>query len=427
MKIAIVQFPGATGEREMCLAVKRANMEPVEFLWNESREKLRQMDGVIIVGGSSYGDRPRPGVIAALDPVMQEIKSLSELGKPILGVGNGAHILVESGLVPGLENNYVGIALTDNKGVIGDRIFPSSYCNASLYIRLSNHYQRNAFTRHAVGKVLSMPIATSAGCFAMTRALLQEIEMQGLNVFQYCDGTGNVTEEFSINPSGSIANMAAISNKKGNVLAMIPHPERSADGDGIFQSMRDYIATGRVEQVSSLNYYPRKPAVLSYQRPPSGDNQVFEFITELIATDKDAQVVQDALRHLGLPVMVKRQIHWEIECNDQKAFQQIKQSGILFDENKEQECCSHHVTQANSSLPDDLVAKSYLVRGKEDVLGERGLQVMKNNFPTVDIHAVRYGVLWHFIGESSELSELQECLLQTNIICNPISHHLFIF
>ena len=111
MKIAIVQFPGSNCERETMLAVQRAGMTPVEFLWNEPREKLREMAGFILIGGFSYEDRSRAGVIAALDPVMQEIKTQSALGKPILGICNGAQILVETGLVPGLEDNMLGMVL----------------------------------------------------------------------------------------------------------------------------------------------------------------------------------------------------------------------------------------------------------------------------------------------------------------------------
>ena len=102
MKIAIVQFPGSNCERETMLAVRRAGMIPVEFLWNESHVKLREMDGYIIVGGFSYEDRSRAGIIAALDPVMQEIKAQSERGKPVLGICNGFQILCESGLLPGV-------------------------------------------------------------------------------------------------------------------------------------------------------------------------------------------------------------------------------------------------------------------------------------------------------------------------------------
>src|SRR5579863_4408946 len=130
MRIAVVQFPGSNCERETILALKRANMEPVEFLWNEPHEKLRAMDGYIIVGGFSYEDRSRAGIIAALDPVMQEIAAQSATGKPVLGICNGAQILVETGLVPGLENNKIAMALTENKRVANGKILGTGYYNA---------------------------------------------------------------------------------------------------------------------------------------------------------------------------------------------------------------------------------------------------------------------------------------------------------
>ena len=90
IKIGLIQFPGSNCERETALALKRSGMEPVEFLWNESVNKLRRLDGYVIIGGFSYEDRSRAGIIAALDPVMQEIKAQSEKGKPVLGICNGA-------------------------------------------------------------------------------------------------------------------------------------------------------------------------------------------------------------------------------------------------------------------------------------------------------------------------------------------------
>ena len=96
------------------MACQRVGLDPVEFLWNEPADKLPNFDGYVIVGGFSYEDRSRAGVIAALDPIMDQIKIEAEQGKPALGSCNGAQILVESGLVPGLEDCRVGMALTDN-------------------------------------------------------------------------------------------------------------------------------------------------------------------------------------------------------------------------------------------------------------------------------------------------------------------------
>ncbi|MBT3829526.1 MAG: phosphoribosylformylglycinamidine synthase I, partial [Candidatus Marinimicrobia bacterium] len=117
INIAIIQFPGSNTERETLMACRRVGLNPVEFLWNEPAEKLSDFDGIIIVGGFAYEDRSRAGVIAALDPIMKQIKLEAKNGKPVLGICNGAQILVESGLVPGLANHRVGIAITDNKRV----------------------------------------------------------------------------------------------------------------------------------------------------------------------------------------------------------------------------------------------------------------------------------------------------------------------
>ena len=103
MNIAIIQFPGSNTERETLMACRRVELNPVEYLWNESAEKLSDFDGYVIVGGFAYEDRSRAGVIAALDPIMKQIKIEAGKGKPVLGICNGAQILVESGHVAGIE------------------------------------------------------------------------------------------------------------------------------------------------------------------------------------------------------------------------------------------------------------------------------------------------------------------------------------
>src|SRR3990167_9106548 len=108
-RIAIIQFPGSNCESESIRAVRAAGMEAEEFLWNEDYRKLENYDGYFIVGGFSYEDRSRSGIIAALDPIMPVIAAEAKKGKPVLGVCNGAQILVETGLVPGLKDNQVGI------------------------------------------------------------------------------------------------------------------------------------------------------------------------------------------------------------------------------------------------------------------------------------------------------------------------------
>lgn len=412
MKIAIVQFPGSNCERETILAVKRAGMEACEFLWNESRDKLRAMDGYVIVGGFSYEDRARAGIIAALDPVMTEIKAQSELGKPILGICNGAQILVESGLVPGLENNKTAMVLTENKRIANGKILGTGFYNAWVHMRLSDQYQRNAFTKHLTQQnILPVPVAHAEGRFVMTDALLQEIETQGLNVFQYCDASGKIIDDFPTNPNGSLRNIAAISNKAGNVMAMMPHPERTISGDVIFHSMRDYIAQGRREESIPLHYYPRQLSMQKYTPP----QDAHVCIVELIITDNHALTVQNTLRQLGIPVTVKRQIHWEIQCENSAVAAQIKRSGVLFNDRKEKEV-THEVNE-NKEV--------YLIRAKDNLLGEQKVQALQDHFAISDVQQIKQGVLWHFSSEEAKIADLINPILHTNIIYNPYAHECY--
>lgn len=408
MRIAVVQFPGSNCERETMLAIKRAGMEPVEFLWNEPREKLRAMDGFVIVGGFSYEDRSRAGIIAALDPVMEEIKLQSELRKPILGICNGAQILVETGLVPGLENNKVAMALAENKRMAAGKILGTGFFNTWVYMRVSDEYQRNAFTKQlSPQKILRIPIAHAEGRFMMSKALLQEIQAQGLNAFQYCDADGFVTDHFPVNPNGSINNIAAISNKQGNVMAMMPHPERTTEGDVIFQSMRAYIEEKHSESTVPLYYYPRKSKLPVYQKAQKS----VECVVELIITDNQALTVQNTLRQLGYPVSVTCQRHWEIHAEDAATIQKIKASGVLFNDRKEMEAKTK--------------TTGYLVRPKEDLLGQEKLQMLKNHFDIQQVNNIQHGLLWYFTFEDDKMADRVTQILNTNIIYNPYAHDCY--
>ena len=121
-KVAIIQFPGSNTERETIQACLRVGLSPIEHLWNKPHTTLSEYDGYIIVGGFSYEDRSRSGIIAALDPVIDKVRLESLKGKPVLGICNGAQILVESGLVPGLKDKQIGIALTENKRMVKNEV-----------------------------------------------------------------------------------------------------------------------------------------------------------------------------------------------------------------------------------------------------------------------------------------------------------------
>jgi phosphoribosylformylglycinamidine synthase subunit PurQ / glutaminase len=415
MRIGIVQFPGSNCERETILAVQRAGMTPVEFLWNEPAEKLEAFDGYIIVGGFSYEDRSRSGAIAALDPIMNIIRAQSEKGKPILGICNGAQILVETGLVPGIAKQQVGMALTENKRLSDDgQILGTGFYNAWIHMRLTDDFQYNAFTRYLSPKdILTVPVAHAEGRFVIPEGLLMEMQVQGLGLFQYCDAYGNIINKFPINPNGSVTNIAAVSNKNGNVLAMMPHPERTTVGDPIFQSMRDYIASGNSEKVAPLSYQPRVDAIAPFET----SSATRELIVELMITDNHAMSVENALTRKDIPVSVRRQVHWEIECDTATAYEEIITSGVLFNDRKEILLHPADVKKEKQV--------SFLVRPKEDMLGQQKKQMLEHHFGIKGIRTIRHGILWSVAGPNAEA--LSDHVINSHILYNPYAHDCYYY
>lgn len=412
MKIAIVQFPGSNCERETMLAVQRAGMTPVEFLWNEPHSKLRDMDGYIIVGGFSYEDRSRAGIIAALDPVMKEIQIQSEMGKPVLGICNGAQILVETGMVPGLKNNQSCMALTENRRILDGKILGTGFYNSWIYMRPSMNSKANAFTRHvSEDTVLSVPIAHAEGRFVMSGELLQEINNEGLNVFQYCDAEGRILDNFPINPNGSLLNTAAIMNKSGNVMAMMPHPERTTAGDPIFLSMRDYILERKEFNYSQLAYQPEPITTNPYQKSASS----YELLVKLVITDNHALTVQNTLKKLGITVRVSRAAYWNIEC-DPESIEKIKQTGVLYNVRKEYLVAPEDISKSSLSC---------LVIPKDDLLGLQKKQMLLDHFSIDGIEEIHHGMLWMFESEAEKIADLKELILNTHIIFNPSAHDYY--
>ncbi|WP_131795517.1 phosphoribosylformylglycinamidine synthase I [Fluoribacter gormanii] len=434
IRIGLIQFPGSNCERETALAVKRVGMEPVEFLWNESLEKLRNLDGYILIGGFSYEDRSRAGIIAALDPVIQEIKAQSEQGKPVLGICNGAQILVESGLVPGLNHHEISMALTENKRIAHGKIVGTGFYNAWVHMRLAENHQHNAFTRHLTTQdFIHLPIAHAQGRFLMPDSLLKEIEQHGLNLFQYCDAQGHISDNFPINPNGSAGNIAAITNHAGNVMAMMPHPERTKNGDPIFASMRDYIEEhyrsldeSKTEPMSPKCSLTLDPANKSrdgvdgmavnfknFSKTPS--SQIC--LVKLIITDNQALTVQKTLRRLGFPVTVNRFEHWEVDCDSAESFAQLKKTGLLYSDRKEREVSLNELGAPNTL--------AYLVRAKEDLKGQQTLQTLNTHYAVPKINTINHGVLWQFTSDETNVSALIDHILLTHIIGNPYAHECY--
>ncbi len=413
-KIAIIQFPGSNTERETLMACRRVGLNPVEFLWNESAETLSAFDGYIIVGGFAYEDRSRAGVIAALDPIMNQVKIEAAAGKPILGICNGAQILVESGLVPGLENHRVGVALTDNKRVKGGHVVGIGYYNTWANLQMSVSPERCAFTSHLkTGDFITIPLAHGEGRFIIPDELLKKMIANEQTVYRYCDDNGNVVDEFPTNPNGSMHNLAAVCNPAGNVMAMMPHPERTENGDSIFSSMKEFIELGNPVTDHSLSYDRRHYELKKYE----SDSDATEWIVDMIITDNEAASVEGALIKLGFDVDVTRQTHWEIGMNGNPntILKKIDDSGELYNSNKE---FISDVDGCKNMI-------SFLVRQKEDVLSRAKFESLTKRFEIEGLRYIKRGVRWNLTVNGGNIDTVSQDILNTHILFNPLSHECY--
>ncbi len=221
-KVAVIQFPGVNCEYETAAAVRSTGIDAELFRWNEDPELLEDSAAVILPGGFSYQDRIRAGAVAAKDHILDKLSRLAAAGRPVLGLCNGAQVLVESGFIPGIHWEKVDLALAPN--VMADR--EGYYCD---WIFLRNE-DTNCIWTGLFGKneVIPIPMAHAEGRFVTDdKDLIDRIIANGQAALRYCTSSGKIDQAFPVNPNGSVDNIAGICNPEGNVLAMMPHPERA--------------------------------------------------------------------------------------------------------------------------------------------------------------------------------------------------------
>ncbi len=224
MKAGVVVFPGSNCDHDLYHVLKHILGQDVRFVWHKDRD-VADLDAVFLAGGFSYGDYLRSGAIARFSPVMNEVVAMAKAGKPVMGICNGFQILCEAGLFPG--------ALMRNRNL--------DFICKEVYLTVVN--DRTRFTAdYRAGEVLKIPIAHGEGNYVAEAETIAELNDNGQVVFRYCDADGNITD--AANPNGSLENIAGICNREGNVLGMMPHPERaseallgSEDGKRVFTSL----------------------------------------------------------------------------------------------------------------------------------------------------------------------------------------------
>jgi len=206
MKWAIIRFPGSNCDEDARFALEKVGIE-ARFVWHTERE-LKGFDGVFLPGGFSYGDYLRAGALAAKSPVMEAVRRFAQEGRYVVGVCNGFQILTEAGLLPGALLANLNLHFTCKE--VGVRVERVDLPFTRLYRK---------------GQVLRLPIAHAEGRYYADEDTLARLEGEGRVVFRYAPLKG----EGDYNPNGSLNDIAGIVNEKGNVLGMMPHPERAVD------------------------------------------------------------------------------------------------------------------------------------------------------------------------------------------------------
>ena len=229
MKFGIVTFPGSNCDYDAYQAVVESLGEDAVFLWHKDHD-LRGSDIIILPGGFSYGDYLRPGAIARFSPIMREVVQHAERGGPVLGICNGFQIACEAGLLPG--------GLLRNASL--------KFVCAPIGLRVES--AETMFTsQYAPGQRIVLPIAHGDGRYSADEETLDRLEGEGQVVFRYAPSALEAEEAY--NPNGSMRDIAGIVNGEGNVLGMMPHPERavdpllgSSDGLSLFESILQRVA-----------------------------------------------------------------------------------------------------------------------------------------------------------------------------------------
>jgi len=229
MKFGIVTFPGSNCDYDAFHAVTEILGEEAVYLWHKDHD-LQGSDVLILPGGFSYGDYLRAGAIARFSPIMQEVIAHAKSGAPVIAICNGFQIACEAGLLPGalMRNSHLQFVSAE----VGIRVETADTLFTNLY---------------EVGEVLRVPVAHGEGRFVATNDVLDGLEGDGRVIFRYADAHGDITAD--ANPNGAERNIAGIINEGGNVLGMMPHPERacsailgSTDGVRLFESILARVA-----------------------------------------------------------------------------------------------------------------------------------------------------------------------------------------
>lgn len=232
MHFGIIVFPGTNCERDCAHVVERVLGHTCGLVWHEETD-LSSYDAIVLPGGFAHGDYLRTGAVARFSPVMDSVAELAAQGKPVLGICNGFQVLCEAGLLPGVLRRNVGL----------------HFVCRDAHLRVEQNQNQFLQSRN-IGDLLRMPIRHGEGCYYVDEDTLADMVAGRQILLRYCDANGVVSDD--ANPNGSVGNIAGVTNDRGNVFGLMPHPEAAAeiilgstDGLSIFRDMITPLAPNR--------------------------------------------------------------------------------------------------------------------------------------------------------------------------------------
>ncbi|MBD3328737.1 phosphoribosylformylglycinamidine synthase I [Candidatus Peregrinibacteria bacterium] len=426
-KIGVLIFPGTNCENETVRSLTIAGAKPEIIRWNDDKAQFKNYDGFIIPGGFSYEDRGRSGVVAAKDPVMNKIEKEALKGKPVLGICNGAQILVESGFIPGLQFRRLEMALTYNERTYKGKIMGTGFYNDWINIKADAPKNRSAFNRFSTKKIMRIPIAHGEGRFhTADEKMLEKLIKNNQTLFRYCDDHGKYDQNFPVNPNGTTYNLAGVCNLEGNILALMPHPERTSNGQPVIDSMVDYLSErGKLKPViKTKQNTPEKIKLHHHTHQPE-----IKIHVKMIITDNEERTIESAAKKIGFPdAMLHKEQYYSIWVSKKKDLLDIAtkiiRSGELVNLNKEIPTIIIDKKVYGYDKNTGLFAKKHKALGNAQYYvvesgnygGKNAFNKLKPYFTKETIAKIEKGVFWAIkMKRKTQINKL----LQSHLLHNP--------
>jgi phosphoribosylformylglycinamidine synthase subunit PurQ / glutaminase len=402
-RIAIPSFPGSNGEIDNLAVLKRCGFDAFLFRWNDSLEKLEGVDGYLLGAGFSYEDRGRSGMVAARDPLFRFLHEEARRGKVIVGNCNGAQVLVESGLIPLGDRLRMCLAHNLSRESSGHTHSPG-FLNEWVWITPACARGRCA-TADWSG-TLHVPFAHGEGRFVtLDPELLDELKMNDQIAFRYCNEQGIVSPYAPVTPNGSTDAIAGICNKEGNVVALMPHPERTPAGDSYFLSIRSWLEN-HPPHASSDGYVMTDSQVTLPARAPMR----IELLIDTIITNNEERTVEQAARRILAPLSLKQYRYVGMDTDQS---QQLLQSLSFFNPNKE---VAYKIQNAEAYVW-SIGKKDWEKASRHPIMGT---PLLRRDIPDVQAASIGAGAQTGVLYDCRDVqeTELSRSVL-TEIFCNP--------